>query len=825
MQNIDSDLIRGNIDTIILKTMVDGDKYGLDIIKEVETRSNGTYELKQPTLYSCLKRLENQELISSYWLDSDIGGKRHYYKLTEKGHETLRKKQEEWSKSKFIIDNLLSNFNYDEYRLVKKDDYDKIIEGKQFEYTPTETKPEEHAEPEELSEETTEPSEIEETINSEENRDETVEPEATFSEDPDEPIDESFSVSPDEDQTDDTNNDDENFEYNQTEDVQNSFQNDETEENYSPDPSDDDENQNETNLDEGEVEQIDFEVLGDDFSNSSEFDEANENEESNDDEQSDDDDLTINYSNQQIITPTEQNEDTDFDSNENAEKENNILERLRSWNHEEINEYVGDKTSYLNHVNTNSVQENLMDMVDETDNSSINQKIDEFSNTVQQLNNFSQDGNVTSDEKPEIEESQENDESLEIENGIDIYEPEENEEPASNESAFDDNFLSELSELNSSNKGAYFDSNDNVEYGSKESTQPENNPTPAENQSFDYSSYGYNNESYDYNSENNDESQADTENDEETYQDNIIDDNENRSYNTEFMNTHYEPLYPEEAEHVEQESVSNENVEDSNADQTESSYENQYNYSDFDSIISKNANDYKQENQNIEESVYEPFRPNYTGENYKQKLSNLSMYSKVTLDNKENEKLPSIEATEKSKDISALKAEFEKEGIAIKEFKRIGANDVEKNYLLVNKINMIRSLILLFGYVFVLSALYIILNNTSLKDMQGFSFKYFIYGFIPFIIYAAYFVTLYLINPYKKIPAKYAPRIMLFISVIITVQLLLITYCVNLQLGFYSFTQECYNHLIWIIPTTISFAPIISNLIYITLFYSKNFNV
>ena len=46
MKNIDSDLIRGNIDTIILKTMLEEDKYGLDIIKEVEQRSNGTYELK-----------------------------------------------------------------------------------------------------------------------------------------------------------------------------------------------------------------------------------------------------------------------------------------------------------------------------------------------------------------------------------------------------------------------------------------------------------------------------------------------------------------------------------------------------------------------------------------------------------------------------------------------------------------------------------------------------------------------------------------------------------------------------------------------------------
>ena len=66
MQNINSDLIRGNIDTIILKTMENGDMYGLDIIREVENKSSGTYELKQPTLYSCLKRLENKELISSF---------------------------------------------------------------------------------------------------------------------------------------------------------------------------------------------------------------------------------------------------------------------------------------------------------------------------------------------------------------------------------------------------------------------------------------------------------------------------------------------------------------------------------------------------------------------------------------------------------------------------------------------------------------------------------------------------------------------------------------------------------------------------------------
>ena len=149
----------------------------------------------------------------------------------------------------------------------------------------------------------------------------------------------------------------------------------------------------------------------------------------------------------------------------------------------------------------------------------------------------------------------------------------------------------------------------------------------------------------------------------------------------------------------------------------------------------------------------------------------------------------------------------------------------EKTYLLTNKLNLIKSLILLFGFTFILSSLYIILNNTAFKNTYEFSLKYFLFGIIPFGVFALYNAIIYFISPYKKIPAKFAPRIMIFISIIITIQLLLITYCINLQLGFYSFTQAHYNHLLWLIPTIISFAPIVSTLTHIALFYSKNFNI
>lgn len=70
---------------LILLELNENDKYGLEITKSIETKSNGNIMIKQPTLYTILKKLEKSKFITSYWQDSDIGGKRHYYKITDNG--------------------------------------------------------------------------------------------------------------------------------------------------------------------------------------------------------------------------------------------------------------------------------------------------------------------------------------------------------------------------------------------------------------------------------------------------------------------------------------------------------------------------------------------------------------------------------------------------------------------------------------------------------------------------------------------------------------------------------------------------------------------
>jgi len=104
---ISSDLLRGHTDTIILKLLSDGDKYGYEISKLIQTKSSGEYELKEATMYSSLKRLEADGSITSYWGDETQGGRRRYYRITKKGKQVYSENKHNWEYAKRILDQLL----------------------------------------------------------------------------------------------------------------------------------------------------------------------------------------------------------------------------------------------------------------------------------------------------------------------------------------------------------------------------------------------------------------------------------------------------------------------------------------------------------------------------------------------------------------------------------------------------------------------------------------------------------------------------------------------------------------------------------------------
>ena len=105
--SITSDIIRGHTETIILARLLHSDSYGYEINKSIQQATGGRYELKEATLYTAFRRLEQNGCISSYWGDEGSGARRRYYAITELGRELYRENRADWQKVKIIIDNLL----------------------------------------------------------------------------------------------------------------------------------------------------------------------------------------------------------------------------------------------------------------------------------------------------------------------------------------------------------------------------------------------------------------------------------------------------------------------------------------------------------------------------------------------------------------------------------------------------------------------------------------------------------------------------------------------------------------------------------------------
>src|SRR5690606_40677036 len=104
---LSADLLRGHTDTIVLGILLKGDSYGYEIYKTILEKTNEQYVVKEATLYSSYRRLEKDGLILAYWGDETQGGRRKYYKITEKGKEQYKQNKLDWEFTKQILNRLL----------------------------------------------------------------------------------------------------------------------------------------------------------------------------------------------------------------------------------------------------------------------------------------------------------------------------------------------------------------------------------------------------------------------------------------------------------------------------------------------------------------------------------------------------------------------------------------------------------------------------------------------------------------------------------------------------------------------------------------------
>ena len=103
-----TDLLRGTLDLLILKTLTLEPMHGWGISQRLQQMSRAALDVNQGSLYPALQRLELKEWIDSEWRASDNNRRAKYYRLTAKGRRALGAETESWRRYVTAVEDILA---------------------------------------------------------------------------------------------------------------------------------------------------------------------------------------------------------------------------------------------------------------------------------------------------------------------------------------------------------------------------------------------------------------------------------------------------------------------------------------------------------------------------------------------------------------------------------------------------------------------------------------------------------------------------------------------------------------------------------------------
>jgi len=92
---VNAETLKGHLDLLLLAAVQSRPLHGYAIAETLRTRSDGTFDLPEGTLYPALHRLERAGLLSSHWAEVN-GRRRRVYQLTRTGHRALAQRHQDW---------------------------------------------------------------------------------------------------------------------------------------------------------------------------------------------------------------------------------------------------------------------------------------------------------------------------------------------------------------------------------------------------------------------------------------------------------------------------------------------------------------------------------------------------------------------------------------------------------------------------------------------------------------------------------------------------------------------------------------------------------
>jgi PadR family transcriptional regulator, regulatory protein PadR len=105
---IQSEMLQGTLDMLVLKTLVLGPAHGHTIAHAIEHGSQDVLQIEHGSLYPALHRLEDRGWIASFWGTSENNRKARYYRLTPAGRKQLATQTARWEQVVRAIGRILN---------------------------------------------------------------------------------------------------------------------------------------------------------------------------------------------------------------------------------------------------------------------------------------------------------------------------------------------------------------------------------------------------------------------------------------------------------------------------------------------------------------------------------------------------------------------------------------------------------------------------------------------------------------------------------------------------------------------------------------------
>ena len=96
---------KGALELCVLAMLLDDDKYGYELTDEISKN----LEIAPGTLYLVLKRLKDDDLVTTYLKESDNGPARKYYHLSDEGRTYTNELKNELIAFVKAVDGIINN--------------------------------------------------------------------------------------------------------------------------------------------------------------------------------------------------------------------------------------------------------------------------------------------------------------------------------------------------------------------------------------------------------------------------------------------------------------------------------------------------------------------------------------------------------------------------------------------------------------------------------------------------------------------------------------------------------------------------------------------